>query len=66
MKTLAIVFMMAGCLVGCDRRNYALECLDTAGRRPCVTGSIKYNETAHECRCQTKHRGEVKWDVKKP
>lgn len=59
---LLIIILCSG-LIQCKKRNYALECLDTAGRRPCIIGSVKYDADDHECGCKTKKRGEIKWDI---
>jgi len=59
-----MIIILGSGLIHCKGRNYALECLDTAGKRPCVIGSIKYDANAHECACKTKHRGEIEWDIR--
>lgn len=64
LKILLAIIICVPSLAGCDKeRDHFLECVQTRGKRPCEPMSMKYDENKHECGCNTKHRGWIKWNI---
>lgn len=59
-----LISVMLTAIPSCSNKEDPLtDCLESVGRRPCDSKSIKYNANSKMCGCQTKHRGWIKWEV---
>ena len=64
LKALLVVLLLilgVGFAIFATRRG-PQYCLDTAGDRPCLPGTIEYEWEDGECECMTEH-GELDWHI---